>query len=120
MILSNPNHNHDNLPNPSQHPKAQGKKKRKTTGPSAGDKVEGIIELVRDDYLVISLPQHGHTLCYCSSSHPNDSQRDVHAMFKPMQQVVLTIRGPTLALMPQCESNPRPSTCINAAMCTQP
>jgi len=76
-------------------PVSSPKKKRKAgmRGPSAGQKTEGTVELVKDDYLVLSLPEHNLSLCYAASRHPNETSRDVHAVFKQNQKVSVTIGG---------------------------
>jgi len=74
--------------------KATGKKRKAGSRlPGVGEKVSGLIELVKEDYVVVSLTEHDHALCYVASRHPNETGRDVHSVFKHGQKVALTTRG---------------------------
>lgn len=53
--------------------------------------MEACVELVRDDYLVMSLPDRGGGIGYAGTQAYNQRSLDPHARFRPGQRLPVTV-----------------------------
>lgn len=54
--------------------------------PDLLQKVEAVVQLVKDDYLVFTLPQFGNAVAYAATKDYNWQGTDPHKTFKPGQK----------------------------------
>ncbi|BDA47226.1 probable protein RRP5 homolog [Coccomyxa sp. Obi] len=63
------------------------KKAAKATQPEVGAKVEGVVELVKDDYLVLSLPAQQHAIAFAATGDFNLGPAQEGRQFSPGQKL---------------------------------
>jgi rRNA biogenesis protein RRP5 len=51
-------------------------------------KVTAVVELIKDDYLVLSLPDQGNAICFASTGDYNLQVKDAHQRYQPGQRYV--------------------------------
>jgi hypothetical protein len=51
------------------------------------------VELVKEEYLVVTLPQHGNTLAVLPTKDWNLRLVDVHAAFQPRQRIAAVVHA---------------------------
>ena len=56
-----------------------------------GQKVEACVELVKDNYLVVSLPDNGAAIGFAPTQGYNQRSLDPHSRFRPGQRLPATI-----------------------------
>lgn len=56
-------------------------------------KVAAVVELVKDTYLVLSLPEQGNAIGFAAAGDYNSQQQDSHQRYKPGQRVVATVEN---------------------------
>ncbi|KAL3684900.1 hypothetical protein R1sor_002922 [Riccia sorocarpa] len=70
-------------------------KKRKSSDKSnmlLGQKAAAVVELVKDEYLVLSLPDHGNSIGFASTRDYNIREEDPHKQFQPGQRLSVSIQ----------------------------
>ena len=74
-----------------------------------GDKVKPVVELVKEEYLVLSLPENGETLAFAALRDFNLQQQDARQRYP----VGTTIAAATVAQLPE----PSTGTGLRQATC---
>jgi hypothetical protein len=64
-----------------------------TAAPAEGEEVAAEVELVKEEYLVVTLPQHANTLAVLPTKDWNLRLVDVHAAFQPRQRVAAVVHA---------------------------
>ncbi|KAG0628431.1 hypothetical protein M758_1G025900 [Ceratodon purpureus] len=74
--------------------KSKKEKNKKRANPATTlelhQKVAAVVELVKDTYLVLSLPEQGNAIGFAAAGDYNSQQQDSHQRYKPGQRVVAT------------------------------